>query len=154
MKLATTIKSSTTAMTKAVSKEESRLPPTDSPGSKGGAPTYSPVFHGGVNPPTDPIAGTSLFIVEYDGSMPLNLPADWPFPNYEVRRKLPMKECHRCKGEMFYFSDSHSTLLARRVKARRTSWLFRKRGEFFWFRICFNHMKPEQRAVIKEMYSR
>lgn len=100
--------------------------------------------------------GESLFIVEYDGSVPLNLPADWPLPSYEVRRKLPMKECMECRADI-YFEDSYHALASgwsRRIKARKTSWIFRKRGEFFWNRICWNHMKPEMRAVIKEMYSR
>ena len=88
----------------------------------------------------------SLFIVEYNGSVPLNVPDDWPLPSYEVRRKLPMRECEACKSDIFHEGRGH--------RARRTSWIVRKKGEFFWLRVCFEHMKPEVRAVIKEMYSR
>ena len=90
----------------------------------------------------------SLFIIEYDGSLPLRIPADWPFPEYEVRRKLPMKECSVCMSERFYDTGRHNP------RNRRTSWVFRKKGGFFWLRVCFEHMKPGMRMVIKEMYSR
>lgn len=92
--------------------------------------------------------GESLFIVEYDGALPFNVPANWPFPDYEIRRKLPMKECEQCRNDIFRLEGSH------KHKARRTSWIARKKGDFLWLRVCFDHMKPAMRDVIKEMYSR
>lgn len=90
----------------------------------------------------------SLFIVEYDGTVPWNFAKDWPFPEYEIRRKLPMKRCEGCADEIFRMAGT--TLR----KPRRTSWIFRKRGDYFWIRVCWSHMKPGMRDVIREMYSR
>lgn len=140
-------------------RSEEVTPSGKSAGFGGGAPTKMPAFHGHLNPPnsltnrpnktirSSAKMGESLFIVEYDGSVPLNAADNWPLPSYEVRRKLPMKECHICHSDMFYEGR-------RLHRARRTSWVIRKKGEFYWFRVCFEHMKPEVRAVIKEMYSR
>ena len=117
---------------------------------------FSPTEAGGIfpNPPSKSRTlrasakmGESLFIVEYDGSVPLNVPENWPLPSYEVRRKLPMKECEQCRSDIYEGR-------AKFPKARKTSWIARRRGEFYWLRVCFEHMHPEVRTVIKEMYSR
>ena len=145
-------------MTLATSSKRGKTPMSESSVSAGGfdggkgAPflsANSPMQNVGKTRTISAKMGESLFIVEYDGSVPLNLPADWPFPSYEVRRKLPMKECMRCRSELLFYEGN-----TRKPQARRTSWVFRKRGEFYWHRVCFEHMTPEMRKVIAEMYSR
>lgn len=138
-------------MTLATSSTRGKTPMNESSvsadGSVGERFFNSPIMNVGKSRVISAKIGENLFIVEYDGSVPLNLPEDWPFPDYEVRRKLPMKECEHCRSDIY-------NGVAKFRKARRTSWIVRKRGEFYWLRTCFEHMKPGVREVIKEMYSR
>lgn len=65
----------------------------------------------------------------------------------EVRRSLPIKECAFCKREWTEGSR-------RPYPARRTAWIYREKGWFMWYRVCFNHMTTAMRQAIEEMYSR
>lgn len=111
---------------------------------------FAPAEVRGTFTPSGQTVGTDLSLVQIpESTSHMGLPEGIPVlahESYEIRRKLPMKPCAFCQREKF--RDG------KRPKPRRTSWVYRKRGWFMWYRVCFEHMTPPMRLVIREMYSR
>lgn len=71
--------------------------------------------------------------------------------SYEMRRKTPMKPCAFCqRGELAAEGKFHPNL----YRPRKTSWVYRKRGWFMWYRVCWYHMTKGMRNVVEGMGSR